>query len=70
MSADRFVVEIARVYQDHTVPVGQRSTLVTDSLAQAISLAKDMMTSRAWPLSANGFRILTSEGDELYKFSD
>ena len=70
MSTDRFVVEIARVYKDHTVPVGQRSYLATDSLAQAISLAKDMMTSRAWPLTANGFRILTPEGDELFRFSD
>jgi hypothetical protein len=35
MDTDRFVVEIARVYKDHTVPVGQRSYLATDSLAQA-----------------------------------
>lgn len=70
MIADKFVVEIARVYHDRTVPVGQRTNLVTDSLAQAISLAKDMMTTRAWPLSANGFRILTPDGVELYRFSD
>jgi hypothetical protein len=70
MSGDRFVVEVARVYQDHTVPVGQRSNLVTDSLSQAISMAKDMMSSRTWPPAANGFRILTPKGDELYRFSD
>jgi hypothetical protein len=70
MITERFLMEIARVYQSHTVPIGQRTDLVTDSLEKAISEAKDMMSSRGWPLTANGFRILTPEGDELYRFSD
>ena len=70
MVTNKFVVEIARVYRDHHIPVGQRANLVAETLAQAVSLAKDMMTSRAWPPTANGFRILTRDGAEVYRFSD
>jgi hypothetical protein len=70
MTSQKFVVEIARIYADHTVRVGQRKSIDADTLVQAISLAKDMMTSATWPLGANGFRIVGCKGEELYRYSD
>jgi hypothetical protein len=70
MTRQKFVVEIARIYADHTVRVGQRKSIDADTLVQAISLAKDMMTSATWPLGANGFRIVGCKGEELYRYSD
>jgi hypothetical protein len=70
MTSRMFVIEIARIYADHTVPVGQRKSIEAETLVQAISLAKDMMTSTTWPLGANGFRVVDCKGEELYRYSD
>jgi hypothetical protein len=70
MANRKFVVEIARIYADHSIPVGCPTSIAADTLVQAISVAIDMMARRTWPLAANGFRIVTCKGEELYRYSD
>jgi hypothetical protein len=70
MTTRKFVIEIARIYADHSGRVGQRKSIDAETLVQAISIAKDLMTSATWPLGANGFRIVGCKGEELYRYSD
>jgi hypothetical protein len=66
----KLIVEILRLNGAHAPEILHVFTHSASSIHIARESLKGVATSPAWPLGANGFRIMSAEGAELYRWPE